>query len=124
MTGAPVDVKSLSFKDKLEILRSSVLNPVRRPAQVLLCAADILANYNSSLTEAERCTIYEQATIAALDCGNDRQAEAYFLYLKNKFGSSSNRVRRLFGLILEARGKVNEARNLYYRVLFLLLQVR
>ena len=117
MTGAPVDVKSLSFKDKLEILRSSVLNPVRRPAQVLLCAADILANYNSSLTEAERCTIYEQATIAALDCGNDRQAEAYFLYLKNKFGSSSNRVRRLFGLILEARGKVNEARNLYYRVL-------
>ena len=116
-SSAPVDVKTLPFKAKLQLLRDTAVRPIRRPQTTLLCATDILAKHASSVSEAERCSIHEQAVVAALECGHDEQAVEFFRYLKDKFGMGSTRVLRLQGLIYEAAGAFENAKGCYGKIL-------
>ena len=116
-SSSPVDVKVLPFKAKLQLLRDTAARPVRRPQTTLLCATDILAKHASSVSEAEKCNIHEQAVVAALECGHDEQAVEFFRFLKGKFGAKSTRVMKLQGLIYEATGDEDKAKVVYGRIL-------
>jgi tetratricopeptide (TPR) repeat protein len=115
VTSATLDVQRLSTAEKIQYLRDSLLRPSRHPAAVLVCAAHVLAR--GGVSEAERAAFTELAVLAALDCGQDQQADELLGKLSKQFGRTSVRVRRLQGMALEAKGNYEGAVAVYKQVL-------
>ena len=108
------DVKHASKARKLEFLREVRTRPVHNPQLVLLCANDILA---AGGVGEEIYAIREQCAIAALECGQHAHAEDCIVSLANKFGKASVRVRKLAGMLLEAKGEIRQAQKVYTEIL-------
>ncbi|EUB55642.1 Tetratricopeptide repeat protein 35 [Echinococcus granulosus] len=64
----------------------------------------------------EKWVILEQVLIAALDVGNLDLAQVCLNHLRKRFPESS-RVKRLYGMYLEASNKIDDARNIYKQIL-------
>ena len=71
----------------------------------------------SKLTPSKYWELHEIVGIAALDCGEEKVANACFEKLRKKFGKESARVQRLLGMELESKRKYGEAKKLYESIL-------
>eukprot|EP00669_Euglena_mutabilis_P013934 TRINITY_DN8942_c0_g1_i1.p1 TRINITY_DN8942_c0_g1~~TRINITY_DN8942_c0_g1_i1.p1 ORF type:complete len:279 (+),score=101.01 TRINITY_DN8942_c0_g1_i1:97-933(+) len=98
------------------LLRDMRVTPVRRPDIVVYCGNELLAHYARAL-EDEVWTIREQVLLAALDCDQIPAAEERWLELAARFTKDSRRVRRLQGLILEAKSSWGAAEECYKAIL-------
>ncbi|KAJ1721275.1 tetratricopeptide repeat domain-containing protein [Coemansia erecta] len=88
----------------------------RRPYEVLKLAEPLL-NSSNQLTSAtdDAWLVYEQVFLSALDEGQIDLAKALLHILHSRF-PSSQRVKRLYGLVNEAAGHPDESHKLYSEV--------
>jgi tetratricopeptide (TPR) repeat protein len=86
---------------------------MRCSSQLLLLTTDILSSFSQASLGDERYAVLELNVITALDCGKVAQAAQSYQTLQKKFGDSSVRVRKLLGLLLEARGDLGKAKDVY-----------
>jgi len=75
-------------------------------------AEPLLASSAGNLGD-EVYQVYEQACVAAMDCGKVALQQKYLKVLQDKFGSESVRVGILQGMELESRGEWGKATALY-----------
>eukprot|EP00906_Rhabdomonas_costata_P016722 RCo024018 len=112
----PEEYAALTSTQMKAILRDLRENPARKPALVYYCGMKLLRDYPRKLGN-EIWTAYEQTLIAALDVHEVEDAEYCLAQLEARFSTSSIRVRRLQGLVLEAQGKLNDANACYDEIL-------
>ena len=122
------ELLTLMNKDKVSFLASATTlkrtsktrheSQIRRPDIVLKYGQQLLNESNESkMTPSKYWELYEIVGIAALDCGEEKVANACFEKLRNKFGKESARVQRLIGMELESKRKYGEAKKLYESIL-------
>eukprot|EP01062_Namystynia_karyoxenos_P060270 TRINITY_DN51807_c0_g1_i1.p1 TRINITY_DN51807_c0_g1~~TRINITY_DN51807_c0_g1_i1.p1 ORF type:complete len:350 (+),score=139.82 TRINITY_DN51807_c0_g1_i1:82-1050(+) len=107
------EVEKLSVARIREVLRYLRQHPLRCSKLVVRCGERIVAQRLSLGGEQERCLVLEQVAVASLDCNHLDLAEWCLQELEERFGRSSRRVMRLRGMVLEARGRLDEARKVY-----------
>jgi len=114
----PVQLKGMPAVEQVEVLRELRIKSIRNPQATCVLAANVLFGSGSGvLTNDEKCTVQEQFVVASLEVGNIDQASKTIHLLKQRFGSSSVRVRRLVGLQAEATNDVAQAREIYRSIL-------
>ncbi|KAJ1767921.1 tetratricopeptide repeat domain-containing protein [Coemansia sp. RSA 1813] len=104
---------SASLKLLSEIRQSSE----RRPFEVLKLSEPLLNKGAISQAGDEVWLVYEQVFLAAIDEGQIDVAKAVLAILHSRFGEESQRVKRLYGLVSEATGHPDEAKQLYDEML-------
>eukprot|EP00760_Papus_ankaliazontas_P034645 PhM_4_TR7331/c0_g1_i1/m.88828 len=72
---------------------------------------------NNRVSSEERPLVLEQVIFAALECSKPEVALWCVQQLQAMFGKESTRVLRLHGLICEATGRTDEARQVYHAVI-------
>ena len=98
---ASASLASASTSSRLELLDHVRLHNIRVPKIIVEQGAFVL-NSGSSIGD-RRWDIMEQVVIAALDNGDDDVADKYIFPLRQQF-PESQRVKRLTGMALEAKG--------------------
>uniref|UniRef100_A0A6B2L9P1 ER membrane protein complex subunit 2 n=1 Tax=Arcella intermedia TaxID=1963864 RepID=A0A6B2L9P1_9EUKA len=89
-----------------------------RPGRPLYHLGTLLIDqYFHSLPNKEAWEILEEVFLAALECGEHAKAQEYLAKMIKKFGSSSARVSRLNGMLLEAKGQFISALEIYNSLL-------
>jgi hypothetical protein len=99
---------SASTSARMELLDHVRLHNIRVP-EVIFVQGNSVLNSGSSIGD-RRWDIMEQIIIAALDTGKDDIADTFTKTLRTQF-PESQRVKRLSGMALEARGKYDMVRE-------------
>ncbi|KAF9125155.1 ER membrane complex subunit 2 [Mortierella sp. 14UC] len=97
----------------LQDLRASA---ERKPDVVVSLGKPLIDSGAVLKLDADAWLVYEQVAIAALDVGDDALAQKCIQALETKFPGSA-RVRRLYGMQMEAVGKLAEAGLIYKAIL-------
>ena len=109
---------AISNSKKLDFVRDQLAGVAsRQPVLLFTYAHDLVKAGASFANDIEKYNVIEQALIAALECGQDHHAERLHRQLVHQFGHKSLRVRKLQGLMLESKGKYDEAIALYKSLL-------
>lgn len=116
-TLTPKDISALSVAKKVAFLRQLRTEGLRASTLCFVCGKALLHEAGSFTLGSEYWLIQEQFLFAALDCGKLPDAESAYSVLKKEFTLKSPRVKRLYGMLLEAKGQYREAIELY-EVLF------
>lgn len=114
---SPAKTISLSIKEKVRLGRRILQSPNISPksaAQVLLV---LLLHGSKYLYDSEKVNMYEKIVVDSLGSGQHEVAKEYLLLLERRFGSKSNRIRLLKGMLLEAEGNDTEAEKQYVEIL-------
>ncbi|GAV04256.1 hypothetical protein RvY_14564 [Ramazzottius varieornatus] len=101
----------MSWQDAKERLKKVKEERLRRSDEVVELWESALSDSTGKLGD-EVWTIYEQVCVAALDCDRLDIAKYCVAKLDGRF-PSSNRVKRLGGMVLEAEGKFDDATMMY-----------
>jgi tetratricopeptide (TPR) repeat protein len=108
------DAANGSWSKKREALKHMRTHKTRRSDVVVLYGQDLLKSAGSLGDEV--WTVYEQVCVAAVDCHQYELAESCLVKLSTRF-QDSRRVRRLEGLLAEARRDWSRAEQVYKDIL-------
>ncbi|KAJ2355174.1 tetratricopeptide repeat domain-containing protein [Coemansia erecta] len=100
------------MSSSLDLLAEIRQSSERRPFAVLKLAEPLLNTNGVSRAGDDAWLIYEQVFVAAIDEGQIELAKALLVILRKRF-TSSQRVKRLYGMINEAVGHPDEAKTIY-----------
>eukprot|EP00796_Vickermania_ingenoplastis_P011242 gene11242-7811_t len=114
---APASILSLPHSSKWNLLKRIGMNNMLSPRAVLQLALNLLGGGKSGLYEGDLMKIYEMVVMEALGAGKRDVAKEYLGLLQKRFGKSSQRIRLLEGMCLEAEGKIPEAKRHYGEML-------
>eukprot|EP00667_Euglena_gracilis_P014609 EG_transcript_15154 len=108
----PLEYQKMAYPQMRKLLQDLRTNPVRCSEVVHYCGQQLLKHYAKSLGD-EVWVITEQVLMASLDCRCIPDAEECWARLATRFSEDSRRVRRLHGLILEAKEQYEDADKCY-----------
>ncbi|KAJ8020259.1 ER membrane protein complex subunit 2 [Holothuria leucospilota] len=106
---------TMNFEDVRDKLRKWREDKVRNSVETADLGEYLLANYRRKLGD-EVWPLYEQVSIAALDCGRLSLARLCIHAVRQQFPHSS-RSKRLHGMLEEAEGEFDKARETYNDIL-------
>ncbi|KAL1917100.1 uncharacterized protein VTP21DRAFT_5298 [Calcarisporiella thermophila] len=106
----------LSHTEAINRLQELRQTGERQPDFVVTIGKDLLHSGGANKMGDEVWNFYEQLCIAALDVGDMALADNCLSRLKKRFPRSA-RVKRLEGMTLEAEGKLEEAQQIYTKIL-------
>ncbi|KAJ1853208.1 tetratricopeptide repeat domain-containing protein [Coemansia sp. RSA 1822] len=104
------------MSSSLELLAEIRQSSERRPFAVLKLAEPLLNTSGVSRAGDDAWLVYEQVFVSAIDEGQIELAKAVLVILRTRF-PSSQRVKRLYGMINEAVGHPDEAKTIYKEML-------
>ncbi|KAJ1778703.1 tetratricopeptide repeat domain-containing protein [Coemansia sp. RSA 2523] len=104
------------MSSSLELLAEIRQSSERRPFAVLKLAEPLLNTRGVSRAGDDAWLVYEQVFVSAIDEGQIELAKAVLVILRTRF-PSSQRVKRLYGMINEAVGHPDEAKTIYKEML-------
>lgn len=114
---SPAKTIPLSVKDKVCLGRRILRSPNISPKSAVQALLVLLLHGSKYLYDAEKMDMYEKIVTDSLGSGQHEVAKEYLLLLERRFGSKSNRIRLLKGMLLEAEGNDAEAEKQYVEIL-------